>query len=68
MEDQAEYNTEKPPLGLKPRWQVDEERLADLDAAIDRYREFGKPVPNEWNKEMQEILLRQVKRKFSKKK
>jgi|GEM_PF-1552961 len=46
----------KPPLGVKPRWLADEERAADLAAAIGRYVDAGIPVPAEWTRELQELI------------
>lgn len=40
--------TEAPPIGLKPRWLVAEERLLEVEAAIGRYQEAGLEIPLEW--------------------
>ena len=40
-----------PPLGIQPRIYWLEERLAELDAAIKRYRESGKLPPIDWTNE-----------------
>ena len=53
---------EKPPLGCKPRWLMDEERLHDLEAATKRYEEDGRSVPSEWRAEIREIVVRQKQR------
>ncbi len=53
---------EKPPLGCKPRWLMDEERLHDLEAATKRYEEDGHSVPSEWRAEIREIVVRQKQR------
>jgi hypothetical protein len=42
----------KPPLGLRPRWIAEEQRLAEIASAADRYIEAGKPVPSPWIEEM----------------
>ncbi|MCD8308452.1 MAG: hypothetical protein LUD19_01260 [Clostridia bacterium] len=39
---------EKPPLGLRPKFVVDEQRRAEIIAAIQRYGEAGKAIPQEW--------------------
>ena len=48
-----------PPIGVKPQWLADEERLCDLEAAIKRYEDSGLPVRPEWRKERGEIVARQ---------
>ena len=48
----------KPPLGLTPRWLLDEEREIEIYAAIDRYNEAGYPIPIEWIQELTEIQER----------
>ena len=48
----------RPPLGLRPRRFVDEERLSEVYAAIARYLEAGKPVPVEWIEEYNELAVR----------
>ncbi len=40
--------TEKPPLGVMPRWFHDRNRLFDLMHAVHRYSQVGKAVPEEW--------------------
>ena len=42
----------KPPLGLRPRWLAEEQRLVEVAAAADRYLEAGTPVPASWVDEM----------------
>ena len=49
---------EKPVLGLKPRYLHDEERQEAIRAAIYRYVEAGKDIPNEWLDEYSEIYKR----------
>ena len=50
--------SKKPPLGLTPRWLLDEEREIEIYAAIDRYNEAGYPIPIEWIQELTEIQER----------
>jgi hypothetical protein len=38
---------QKPPLGLMPRWLADEKRLADVDAALQRYKDANLELPDE---------------------
>lgn len=47
----------KPPLGLRPRFIADEERLSEVAGAIDRYGKAGRPVPIEWLAEYDEMAL-----------
>jgi hypothetical protein len=51
-----------PPIGVKPQWLADEERLGDLQAAIKRYEDSGHPVPPQWRAEAREIIERQEQR------
>lgn len=49
----------KPPLGLKPRYIHEAERLCDIKAAIARYMDAGYPIPAEWVKEYNELSAKQ---------
>jgi ribosomal protein L1 len=49
---------QKPPLGLRPRWAVDEQRLKEIYEAIQRYLEVSYTVPTEWFEEAVEIQHR----------
>ena len=51
---------EAPPLGLKPRWLAEEQRLAEVELAILRYREAGKSVPTEWMEEHSFLFHRKM--------
>lgn len=59
------FNHEKrqkacPPIGLRPRWFMDEMRLDEICGAIARYG-LANPsmrVPTEWIDELQEITTR----------
>jgi hypothetical protein len=51
-----------PPIGVKPQWLADEERLGDLQSAIKRYEDSGHPVPPQWRAEAREIIERQEQR------
>ena len=48
----------KPPLGLRPRWIVDLDRLEEIAEAMIRYEEGGQKIPVEWRKEFQEVVDR----------
>lgn len=45
-----------PPLGLKPRFIVVEQRFAEIDGAIKRYLSAYLPIPVEWIEERNEII------------
>ena len=46
---------EKPPLGLKPEWVHDENRLVEISVAITLYMGKGKEIPLEWVKEYNKL-------------
>lgn len=48
----------KPPIGITPRWLLDEERETEIREAVARYTEAGYPVPVEWYQELNEITER----------
>lgn len=48
----------RPPLGLTPRYLVDEIRLEAIEKAIERYNVAGYEVPQDWLDERKEILDR----------
>ena len=52
----------EPPLGLKPRWLVEEERFNEVDGAIKRYVQANKMVPSEWRDEWNELYVRKEKK------
>ena len=43
---------EKPPLGIAPRYVIDEQRAREIIAAVLRYLDAVKPVPREWLEEL----------------
>jgi len=47
----------KPPIGLRPRWVVTENRLKEITAAMRRYREANKEIPLAWFEEMADIIM-----------
>lgn len=55
IQPQSTGNAVKPPLGLTPRFIVDEARLREVADAINRYREAGCKVPSEWLVEYHEL-------------
>lgn len=48
----------KPPLGITPRWLLDEERAIEIEQAIMRYNEVDYPIPVEWIQELNEVYER----------
>ena len=53
----------KPPLGVKPRWLHEEQRLQDLGGAIFRYLSDKMPIQIDWVEEYNEILKRMEEKK-----
>lgn len=51
----------RPPLGLKPRWVHNEQRLREVNEAIQRYRAANKEVPKVWYKEHSLLTVQFVK-------
>jgi hypothetical protein len=47
---------ERPPLGLRPKFIVDELRLNEIDEAIARYYEARYPIPLEWIEERNQLI------------
>jgi hypothetical protein len=54
-----EPSTEKPPLGLVPRYVRDTQRLQEILEAMHRYSAAGKVIPKLWSDELAELLNRQ---------
>ena len=44
--------SEKPPLGITPRYIHDEHRAREIIFALLRYLDAGKPIPREWLEEL----------------
>jgi hypothetical protein len=61
FDDECQYR--KPPLGVKPRWLHEEQRLQDLGGAIYRYLNEQYPIKPEWIEEYNEIIKRMEERK-----
>lgn len=49
-------SSEKPPLGLRPRWIVDALRIREILEAMDRYNSAGVPIPTDWSDELNELF------------
>lgn len=50
--------TEKPPLGVVPRWLHEEQRADALMGAMVRYYKAGIEYPVEWHHEYNELIVR----------
>lgn len=48
--------SEKPPLGLKPRYIHNSERLVEILHAMGRYSNARKPIPIEWINELGDLI------------
>jgi len=46
----------KPPIGLRPKWIIDKERLNEVRSAIVRYYDAGLKIPIEWLKEYNQLI------------
>ena len=46
----------RPPIGLKPKWLHDEQRLKDVRDAIVRYYNADMPIPIKWIEEYNELI------------
>lgn len=51
----------KPPLGLKPRYIHDEQRVDDICRAMIRYMNNKQPIPIEWLEEYNELRTKDNK-------
>ena len=56
--DRKEIDMNKPPIGITPRWLLDEERAIEIEQAITRYNEVDYPIPVEWIQELNEVYKR----------
>ena len=46
----------KPPIGLTPKWVIDEKRLKEVRAAIVRYYDAKLKIPIEWIEEYNDLI------------
>lgn len=60
MEDNKNAYT-KPPIGVKPRWLHDSERLKDILDAIERYTNDDLPIPKDWVIELRDLFSKYFK-------
>lgn len=54
-------NSQKPPLGLKPRHIHDSERIDEILCAIERYIDASMPIPKSWVNELRDLLKANLK-------
>jgi hypothetical protein len=47
---------DKPPLGLRPRFIMERNRMIEIFEAMLRYVDAEKKVPKKWRKELNELL------------
>lgn len=52
------FTSEKPPLGLRPKYISDSERADEIMAAIHRYETAGKIIPEAWYIELGKLLYK----------
>lgn len=55
----AKQDKNKPPIGIKPRYIHDEQRLIDIQRAIERFLYACMPIPIEWIYEYNELVVKQ---------
>lgn len=48
----------KPPIGITPRWLLDEKRAKEIQEAIYRYKAADYPIPIEWVEELKDLYER----------
>jgi len=46
----------KPPIGLRPKWVSDKERLNEVRSAVVRYYDAELKIPIEWIEEYNELI------------
>lgn len=54
-------NSQKPPLGLKPRYIHDVERIDEILCAIERYTDANMSIPKSWVNELRDLLKANLK-------
>lgn len=50
-----------PPLGPKPKWVIEEERIKELKQVITNYMHANYPLPADWITEYNELIQRNTK-------
>lgn len=46
---------DRPPIGLRPEWIVQEHRVKEIKQAISHYHVQNFPIPDEWTRELEEL-------------
>ena len=54
-------NIQKPPVGLKPRYVHDGERIDEILCAIERYTDANMSIPKSWIDELRDLLKANLK-------
>ncbi len=54
-------NSQKPPIGLKPRYIHDSERIDEILYAIERYTDANMSIPKSWVDELRDLLKANLK-------
>lgn len=54
-------NSQKPPVGLKPRYIHDGERIDEILCAIERYTDANMSIPKSWVEELRKLLKANLK-------
>ena len=54
-------NGQKPPMGLKPRYIHDGERIDEILCAIERYTDANMSIPKSWVEELRDLLKANLK-------
>lgn len=54
-------NSQKPPLGLTPRYIHDCERIDEILCAIERYTDANMSIPKSWVEELRDLLKANLK-------
>lgn len=49
-------NSQKPPVGLKPRYIHDSERIDEILYAIERYTDANMSIPKSWIEELRDLF------------
>ena len=56
MTEEQEKQIVKPPIGLRPKWVSDKERLNEVRSAIVRYYDAELKIPIEWIEEYNQLI------------
>lgn len=48
--------SQKPPLGIQPRWLHDSQRAKEIIEAIGRYTDANMTIPKSWIEELQDLF------------